>query len=152
MCILSFFCRAGVSRSFASTPASYEIFEFYVRCLFFFVEPRASVSLVRPPAACTSFLSACIFSLFAMYVANVGIRERMERAPGWRLNDPPSLSFLNIYLRTNGEKREERRSANVSILSLSHRCQSIRTRCNALLNIIKIYIINNNIIFLIIIN
>jgi hypothetical protein len=41
-----------------------------------------------------------------MYVANVGIRERMERAPGWRLNDPPSLSFLNIYLRTNGEKRE----------------------------------------------
>jgi len=82
-----------------------------------------------------------------MYVANVGIRERMERAPGWRLNDPPSLSFLNIYLRTNGEKREERRSANVSILSLAHRCQSIRTRCNALLNIIKIYIINNNIIF-----
>ena len=60
-----------------------------------------------------------------MYVANVGIRERMERAPGWRLNDPPSLSFLNIYLRTNGEKREERRSANVSILSLAHRCYAL---------------------------
>ncbi len=68
-----------------------------------------------------NFLRACIFSLFTMYVANVGIRERMERAPaGDGTTLLPSLSSTSTYVQmARREKREEARTSLSSLLLIA---------------------------------